>query len=269
MRNIDSLFGRLTFVFAILLSLSASARALDSQELMGISFEQKLGAFVPANVRFLDDHGNEITLGDLFGTRPLILVLGYYQCPMLCTLMGNGLVGALSGMNSEPGKAFDIVWISIDPKETSQMAALKKETCLRHYGRSTGDGWHFLTGTEPSIRKVADTVGFTYRYDPEIQQYAHPSGIVVLTPRGQVSKYLLGINYPPETLQEAVSNAASTKIGSLTNPLLLLCYHFSPIVGKYGWLIVWIVRGLGVATVLCIAGTVIYLARRERKEESA
>ena len=269
MRSRGKLLARFTLFLALLFSSDAPARALDAHELKGVAYEQKLGAFVPLDVRFRDDRGKDIQLGDLFGARPVILVLGYYQCPMLCTLTGNGLVGALSGMKLEPGKAFEIVWISIDPKETSKMAALKKESYFRHYGGGPGDGWHFLTGTEPSIRKVAESVGFTYRYDPEIRGYAHASGIVILTSQGQISKYLLGINYPSEALQKAISNAAETKVGSLTNQLLLLCYHFSPIVGKYGWLIVWIVRGLGVVTVLCVAATVVYLARRERKEESA
>jgi protein SCO1/2 len=269
MRSTGNLFAQITLVLALLLSPSPPARALDVRELKGVTYEQKLGAFVPLDVRFRDDHGKEIRLGDLFENRPILLVLGYYQCPMLCTLTGSGLVGALSGMKSEPGEAFGIIWISIDSEETPQMAALKKESYFKHYGRGTADGWHFLTGKNSSIRKVANAVGFRYRYDPEIRQYAHASGIVVLTPQGQVSKYLLGINYPSETLQEAILNAAKTKVGSLTNQLLLLCYHFSPIVGKYGWLIVWIVRGLGVVTVLCIAATVVHLVRRERKEGPA
>ena len=261
---------RLLLLFVLSLISSASAFALDAQDLEPVNFEQKLGATIPLGVTFRDDHGREVELGELFEARPVLLVMGYYQCPMLCTLTGNGLVGALSGMRAEPGDDFEIVWISIDPMETTDMAAMKKESYFRHYGRGTADGWHFLTGKEETIRKIADAIGFEYRYDPEIQQYAHASGIVVLTPAGRISKYLLGINYPSETLQQAITDASQTKVGKLSSPLLLLCYHFSPIIGKYGWLILWLVRGLGAVTIIAIAGAVIHFTRRERtKEETA
>lgn len=242
----------------------SSSQVISDDTLRKIQLDQKLGAQVSLNAEFRDETGNTVRLGDYFTTKPVILVLGYYGCPMLCTFVLNGMIGSLQDMQWEIGNQFEVVNISIDPNETPTLAAAKKRTYLRRYGRPNASrGWHFLTGDESAIRRVADEVGFNYLYDPATKQYAHPSGLVILTPQGKVSHYLSGVIYSSEELNTALVDAAGHKIGSPIQQLFLLCFHYSPISGKYGPFIMIIVRVFGVAVLLALGGTVAAMIRRE------
>jgi protein SCO1/2 len=185
---------------------------------------------------------------------------------MLCTLVLNGMVESLQDLKLDMGKQFTVVNVSIDPHETPELAAAKKKTCLKRYGRKgAAAGWHFLTGAEPAVKQLADEVGFRYAYDPSIKQYAHPSGIIILTPEGKVARYFFGINYSPKELAAALKQARTNQTGSPIEQLILLCFHYSPVTGKYGNLIMTIVRGCGVATLVGLAGAIVLVSRRRQK----
>jgi protein SCO1 len=254
----------LIFVCAVLV-FSTSAQSLTENQLSQISFDQKLNSQVSLNLPFRDENGKSVTLQNYFGTKPVVLVLGYYQCPMLCTLTFNGMVEALNDMRWSIGRDFTVVHVSIDPKETPELAAAKKQSYVRKYGRAgAAAGWHFLMGDEPAIRQLADEVGFHYAYDPSIKQYAHPSGLVILTPDGKVAKYFFGVKFLPAELYASLQDASKSKVGSPIERLVLLCFHYSPIHGKYGALIMSIVRILGAVTLVGIAWLFIAMFRRER-----
>jgi protein SCO1 len=247
------------------LVLSGAAQTLTENQLSQISFDQRLNSQVSLDLPFRDESGKSVTLRDYFGGKPVVLVLGYYQCPMLCTLTFNGMVEAMNDMKWTIGREFAVVHVSIDPAETPGLAAAKKETYLKRYGRAGADaGWHFLTGDEPNIRKLADEVGFHYAYDASIKQYAHPSGLVILTPDGKVAKYFFGVTFSPAQLYGALQDASKRKVGSPIERLVLLCFHYSPIKGKYGALIMNVVRILGAGTLLGMGWIFIAMLRRER-----
>jgi protein SCO1/2 len=255
-------------LFCAALVISARAQSLTDAQLTRISFDQKLGAQISLDLPFRDENGKAVTLRDYFGRKPVVLVLGYYQCPMLCTLTFNGMVESMNDMKWSIGNQFNVVHVSIDPKETPELAAAKKQTYLRRYGRpGAGAGWHFLTGDEPAIRKLADEVGFHYAYDPAVKQYAHPSGLVILTPEGKTAKYLFGVSFAPAEVYAALQGASDHKVGSPIERLVLLCFHYSPIHGKYGALIMIIVRILGAITLAGMVWLGLALVARERKRK--
>ncbi len=234
-----------------------------------VRFEQKLDAQVPANLSFTDSTGKAVTLGDYFGDKPIILDLGYYECPMLCSLVRNGLFESLKQLDFTVGQDFTVLIVSIDPGETPDIAEVKRRASMMDYGRSTStDGWNFLVGPEDSIKQLADTVGFKYVYDAEIDQYAHPSGVVILTPEGRVSRYFYGIEFPPTTLRLGLVEAAANKIGSPVDQLLLACYHYDPVSGEYTLAIMNIIRIIGVATVALVGGAVFFMVRRDSRKSS-
>src|SRR5689334_3182223 len=229
------LFGLLLGTTVGLASLGCpGAQALSDSALASIEFQQKLNTQVPLNLRFVDETGQAVSLADYFGSKPIVLVPGYYRCPMLCTLVLNGLVESLDGMRWGAGREFTVINISIDPQEQPSLAAAKKQTYLKRYGRADASaGWHFLTGKEPEIRVLADAVGFGYRFDPVTGQYAHPSGLIILTPEGKVARYFFGVHFSSQQLYEALKASASNKIGSPIQKLILLCFHYNPLTGKY------------------------------------
>jgi protein SCO1/2 len=250
-----------------LVSLVANASELTDSALRQIRFDQKINAQIPLDAAFRDETGKTVRLGDYFGKKPVILVLGYYGCPMLCTLVLNGLVETMQDLKSSVGNQFDVLDVSISPSETPQLAAAKKREYLRHYGRPGADaGWHFLTGGEPVIRRLSDAVGFHYAYDSGAKQYAHPSGFIVLTPQGKVSRYFFGVNFRGQELNDALKDASANRAGSPIRQLLLLCFHYSPITGKYGALIVNSVRAIGIATFL---GLAIFVTRSLRSDHKS
>jgi len=218
--------------------------------LKDVGFEQKLNAIVPADIPFVDETGKNVTIGQYFGKRPVVLALVYYECPQLCTLVLNGLVGSLETINFDAGNQFDVVAVSFDAGETPALAAAKRDLYLKRYRRpSAASGFHFLTGRPESIARLTDAVGFRLKYDEAIDQFAHAAGITILTPQGHVSRYLYGIEYAPRDLRLALVEAGDGKIGSLADQALLFCYHYDPITGKYGFAVMSLVRLGGILTV--------------------
>ena len=233
-----------------------------------VGFDQHLGDPLPLDLAFRDEAGREVRLGDYFGARPVILNLAYYRCPMLCTLVLNGIASSAGALSLAMGRDYDVVTVSIDPRETPQMAAAKKNGYLKEYSQlGKASGWHFLTGDEASIKRLADAVGFRYVYDPAKDQYAHPSGVVVATSAGKIAQYFFGIEYAPRDLKLSLVAASSGKIGSIADRLMLLCYSYDPATGHYGAASLTLIRMGGVATVLALGAFVVAMLRREAGEK--
>lgn len=260
---------RLLAVPFLALSCSSSLAQQQSQfDPFGeIRIEQRLGEKLPLEPSFTDQDGREVRLSRYFGERPVLLALLYYECPMLCNLVLNGIVRSVQTLPQLPGKDFELVAISIDPRETPELARSKLDGYLRLYGKpGTEAGWHFLVGGEESIRAVADAVGFRYRYDEGIGEYAHAAGIVVATPSGELARYFYGVEYPARDLRLALVEASQGKLGSKVDQLLLLCYRYDPTTGKYGFVILKVLRGAAIATVLVLFGSLWLMLRRERAQ---
>ncbi|MCX6549551.1 MAG: SCO family protein [Acidobacteria bacterium] len=237
----------------------------DILEKVGI--DQKLNAQVPLDAAFRDEQGRQVSLGDYFGKRPVVLALVYYECPMLCTQVLNGAVAAFKVMNFTAGDEFEVVTVSFNPKETPAMASSKKTTYINKYGRpEAAAGWHFLTGDKPAIDALANAVGFRYVFDQASQQYVHASAIMVLTPQGRVSKYFYGIEYPPKDIRLGLIEASGGKIGNPVDQVLLYCYHYDPHSGKYSMVVMNVLRVAGVATVGTIVGFVGLMWSRDRRK---
>jgi protein SCO1/2 len=230
-----------------------------------IGIDQRLHQQVPLDLVFNDETGREVPLGEFFGKRPVILALVYYECPMLCTQVLNGVVSALGVLSFDVGREYDVIAVSINPKETPALAAQKKQAYLDRYKRpQTAAGWHFLTGKEENIQRLAAAVGFRYAFDEEIQQYAHGAGIEILTPRGVVSKYFYGIEYSARDIKFGLIEASEERIGTAIDSVLLLCYHYDPATGKYGATAIAAVRIGAVATVLAFLTFLFVSLRKER-----
>ncbi len=233
--------------------------------LQKVKFEQRLDEQVPLHLSFADETGKTVTLNDYFGDKPVILVLAYYRCPMLCTLVLNGLVQGLLDVPFNAGRDFQVVIVSIDPRETPELAAEKKKTYLSRYGRAGADeGWHFLTGAEPAIDRLTSNVGFRYAYDATRDEFAHASGIILLTPRGRISRYFYDVKFPGRDLRLGLVEASEHRIGSPVDQVLLFCFHYDPADGKYGAAVMNFVRLGGVLTLLALASFLAFLWRRER-----
>jgi protein SCO1/2 len=231
-----------------------------------VGIDQKLDRPVPLDLEFSDEDGRTVRLGEYLGTRPVVLALVYYECPMLCTQVLNGLVGSLEALTFTPGQEFEVVVLSFDPGETPAMAAEKKRTYMRRYGRpDSASGWHYLTGREEAIAALADAVGFRYAYDEAIDQYAHPAAITVLTADGRISKYLYGIEFAPRDLRLALVEAGEGRIGTAVDQALLFCYHYDPETGTYGLVVMNLVRVGGVLTVVGLGAFILLTLRRERR----
>jgi len=228
-----------------------------------VGFEQKLNEPIPMDVVFKDESGRDIALGDYFTGKPVILNLVYFRCPMLCNMAMDGLIRSLRGMNLSAGQDFTVVTVSFDPREGPTLAAGARDTALRRYGREgAADGWHFLTGDQPSIDTLADAVGFDYTWDEQRGQYAHPAVLVVATPDGKLSRYFSGIEYPARDLRLGLVEASDGKIGTAADHVLLMCYQYDPTTGKYGLVIMNIIRIAGTATLLLLAASIYMMATR-------
>lgn len=259
----------LTCLAALVFLLAPNPLRADVPPSQGVSFEQKLNAQVPLDCSFRDETGQTVRLGDYFTDKPVILVLAYYRCPQLCTQVLNGLVQAILEIDAKPNKDYRILTVSFDARETPKLAAAKKRVYVEErYGRPGGvEAWHFLTGDEKSIKSLTDAVGFHFRYDPKFDQFAHASGIMVLTPQGRVSRYLYGIEYNPRDLELSLVEASSNKIGTPTDYFLLLCFlHYDETLGKYTPAVLKMVRVGGVLTVLGIVLMVGLMLRSERRQ---
>ena len=239
--------------------------------LKDVRIDQKLDTAVPLDLPFVDEHGKDVTLAQYFGgSRPAVLALVYYECPMLCTQVLNGLFSSIEPLKLDAGRDFDIIVVSFDPGETPAMAMAKKTSYLKHYQRPTADaGIHFLTGRQPAIDTLADAVGFRYAYDAAIDQYAHPAAVTVLTPKGHVSKYLYGVEFAPMDFRFAMVSAGEGQIGTVIDQALLYCFHYDPATGKYSVAIMTWVRLAGVLTLFGIMAFIFVHLRRERRQNGA
>ncbi len=257
----------ITFVawFAVLLWMPAVALAQGGKPnpAEGVAFEQRMGEQVPLDARFIDEQGVEVRLGQFFTAgQPVVLVMSYYECPMLCSFVREGVLAALQQVTLTAGQDFQVVNISIDPLETPMMAANVKTLTLQRYARpGAAQGWHFLTGSEEQIRRVADAIGFKYYYDETIDQYAHAAGFVVLTPQGKTARYFFGIEFNASDLRLGLVEASSGKVGNVIDQILLLCYQYNPVTGKYTPTIMTILRIAGVLTVIGIITLIVTLSR--------
>jgi protein SCO1 len=258
---------------AAALLVAACAAPLWAQDVrvnpfQSVGFDQKLNEPVPLDLWFRDEEGRRVRLGEYFGRRPVLLMLVYYECPMLCTLALNGLVRSLKPLSFDVGKEFEIVTVSIDPDETPELAAAKKAVYLESYGRrGAAAGWHFLTGEPEPIRQLADSVGFRYAKDEQTGEYAHAASVVVLTPEGRTARYSFGIEHATRDLRWALIEAAAERIGSRVDHVLMLCFRYDPATGKYSIVITRILR---LAAILTAAAVVLFIAvslYRERRAQ--
>ena len=230
--------------------------------LLNVGIEQRLNQQIPADLKFTDEYGKGVTLGQYFGKRPMILNLVYYQCPMLCGEVLAGLTSAMKVMTLEPAKDFDVLTVSFNPKETPEMAAAKKQVYLQRYRRNGAEqGWHFLTGSEESIAALTKAAGFQYQYDPKSNQYAHATAIVVLTPEGKVSQYFYGVEFAPKDLRLGLVQASNHQIGTVVDQVLLYCYHYDPNTGKYSAVIARVLKVAGLITMVLLGGLLLVMFR--------
>ena len=233
--------------------------------LQNVGIEQHLDGQVPPDLTFVDDSGRTVKLGDYFGKKPLILNLVYYNCTMLCGEVLSGLTGSMKMVKFDIGNEFDVLTVSFNPNETPAIAAAKKQDYLKRYGRaSAASGWHFLTGPAESINALTKAVGFQYQYDPKINQYAHATALMVLTPQGRISRYFYGVDYPPKDLRMGLVEASQGKIGNAVDQVLLYCYHYDPATGKYGAIVSNILR-LGAGLTILMLGLLLFILFRLEK----
>lgn len=260
-----------TAATAVLLALAGAVAAQAETGLppilRDVGFDQRLGEQVPLDLPFRDEAGHTVTLRQYLGDKPVLLVPAYYECPMLCTLVLNGVVSALRALPFDIGREFRVVTVSFNPTETSELAAAKKAKYLTEYRRPGADaGWHFLVGDESSIRPLLASIGFRYAWDDAAKQYAHASGVVVLTPGGRVSHYFYGVEYPPRDLRLAFVEASNERIGSFVDQLLLFCFHYDPTTGRYSRVALNAVRLGGVLTMLALGTFIFVMLRRDRRQ---
>jgi protein SCO1/2 len=231
----------------------------------GVGIDQNLNAQIPLELTFKDETGQTVRLGQYFRQKPVVLALVYYECPGLCDMVLNGLTHSMEQVTLNLSRDFEVVTVSFNPKENWQLAASKKANYVEKYQRQgAAEGWHFLTGQEENIKKLADAAGFHYKYDPLSKQFAHAAGIMVLTPDGRIARYFYGIEYKPRDLRLGLVEASQHRIGSPVDAVLLFCYHYDPATGKYGFVITRVIRTLGSATVLALGALIFILIRNDR-----
>ncbi len=257
------------FVAAMAAVLGVTGLAQGQSGLPGplreVGFDQNIGAALPLLAEFRDESGERVALGRYFGSRPVLLSLVYYECPMLCTMSLNGLVSSLRALDMQPGRDFEIVTVSFEPREGPELAAAKKAHYVEEYGRAgAAEAWHFLTGDADAIRALTETVGFRYVWDEASKQYAHASGAMVATPDGKLARYFYGIEYSPRDLRLGMVEASAGKLGGVVDQVLLYCYRYDPEAGSYAAAALNIVRAGGVAMVLLIAAGILWMRRQER-----
>jgi protein SCO1/2 len=238
--------------------------------LKDVGIDQKLDVQVPPDLVFRDAEGRDVRLGDYFGKRPMILALVYYKCPMLCTMVLNDLTRAMNSMKMNCGEQFDILTVSFDPNETPSLAVDKKNQYIRAYRRAHAEqGWHFLTGSQASITTLTNAVGFRYAWDPKFKQFAHASGLIILTPEGKTSRYFYGIDYAPSDLQLSLDEASHGKETSVSDRILLFCFHYDPTTGRYSLMITRLVQLGGIVTCLLLGSYMFWMFHRDRSHRGA
>jgi protein SCO1 len=249
---------------------SGTPSASLPQPLREIGFDQNLDQHIPLDTTFRDESGQTVQLARYFGRRPVVMLFAYYDCPMLCTQVISGLASALNVLSLKPGQDFEIVTVSFDPRDTPASASAKKAHFIERYRKpGASDAWHFLTGDQPSIDRLTKAAGFRYVWDDATRQFAHPSGVIVLTPDGRLARYLFGIEYGPRDLRFGIIEASEGRVGNPADALILYCYHYDPMTGRYGLVIMRVIRIAGVLTVLGMAAFIIAMTRRERRSQRA
>jgi len=234
-----------------------------------VSIAQRLNEPIPSEIIFRDENGQTVRLGDYFGTKPIVLSLVYFDCPALCTEVLNGELRTMKAISLDLGKDFDAITISFEPKDTPELAKAKRDVYAGQYGRPGARGnWHFLTGDQPSIDALTQAAGFHYAYDSASRQYAHAAAILVLTPHGRIARYFYGVQYPGRDVRLGLVEASEGKIGTPTDHALLYCYQYDPATGKYGLVVMNVVRAAGVLTVLILGIFMFVMFRRERNHPS-
>ena len=278
-RFVCALLLLLPFAFFLITSVPASAQSWGQgppprhapipagekpRDLEDVRIDQRLDEPLPLDALFRDESGNEVKLGAYFGSKPVVLALVYYSCPMLCNQVLNGMTSGLEVLKAfSIGKEFEVVTVSFDPRETPELARQKKETYINWYKREgAAEGWHFLTGDQSSIERLTQAVGFHYKWDEKTTQFIHASGIVIATPDGKLARYFYGIEYAPKDLRLGLVEASAGKIGSPVDQLLLYCYHYDPASGKYGAVVMNMIRLGGVATLIAIIAMFIVFRMR-------
>jgi protein SCO1/2 len=259
-------------VVALLLA-SASAQILGGPDtkhtkppgLENVGIDQRLNEQVPLDLQFKDEKGNTVQLGKYFREgRPVVINLVYYRCPMLCGEVLNGLAAALKVLKFTPGQEFEVVTLSIDPREGTDLAAAKKDTYIKKVGRpAAAEGWHFLTGEKEQIDALADAIGWHYQYDSRTDQYAHAAGVVLVTPTGKIAQYYYGVEYSARDMRLGIIEASQNKIGTLADEVTLYCFHYDPRTGRYGAVVTNIMRLAGLTTVAVLGSFLIVMFRRE------
>ena len=281
-RSGSSIAAMLLCLVASVPSLSAQVSRYDEKQmgqrsdrppeiLNGVGIAQHLNQQLPLNLTFTDDAGRQVQLSSYFGKRPAILALVYYQCPMLCSEELNGLTGALQMVNFVPGKDFDVLVVSIDPSEGTDLAAAKKRSYLKRYGHpETADGWHFMTGTQPNIDALTKAVGFGYVKIPgpdgKLNQFAHASSIQIVTPQGKLAQYYMGVEYSPKDLRLGLVEASANRIGSPVDNILTYCYHYDPQTNKHSLIVARVVQLGGGLTVVLLGGFMLVMFRRDVRQ---
>jgi protein SCO1/2 len=233
--------------------------------LAGVGIDQKLDQQLPLDVMLKDEYGRDVKLRDYFHAgKPVLLAPVYYRCPMLCTQILNGVAGSLKTISLNAGEDFEVVAVSFDPKDNAEIAAAKKQTYLKRYGRpNSANGWHLLTGDAANVKQLMDAMGYRYQYDPKTDQYAHASGIMIATPQGRLSRYFYGIEYPGRDVRLGLVEASQNKIGNPVDQILLFCFHYDPATGKYGAVAMNILRAAGAGFVLICGGFLAIVLRRD------
>jgi protein SCO1/2 len=238
-----------------------------------VGIDQKLNEQLPLDLSFRNEKGETVKLGQYFGKKPVVMALVYYECPMLCNQMLNGMISAFRVMAFKPGEEFDVVTVSFDPRETPANAAAKKKTYIDYLPEakraSAANGWHFLTGDAANIDAITKAIGFRYNFDEATNQFAHASAIYVATPHGRLARYFYGIEYAPRDLRLGLIEASENKIGSPMDQLMLYCYHYDPATGRYGAAVINLIRAGGVVTLIAIAALLLTLRRRGSHQHQA
>lgn len=266
-RNVMCAVPMALFVAAAVSAQPGTPAAEVPSQLREVGFDQNLNQMLPLDVEFADEHGRVVRIGDHFGKRPVVLAFVYYGCPMLCVQSLSSLAATLGVLAEDPGEDFEVVSVSIDPRETPALARDKKAHYVERSGKpSIGMGWHFLTGTEANIRRLTAAAGFRYAWDAAQNQFAHPAGVIVATRDGKLSRYLFGIDYGPRDLRLAILDASEGKISSPLKRALLYCYHYDLATGRYSLAIMRVVQLAGAATVLSLGAMIVVWTRRERRQ---
>jgi protein SCO1/2 len=235
-----------------------------------IGFDQNIGRSLPLDTAVRDETGRTVRLAEYFGKRPVVLIFAYYSCPMLCAQVINGMASALGVLSLQPGTDLEIVTISFDPRDTAETAKTKKAGYLERYSRpGAAAASHFLTADQPAIDRLTKAAGFRYVWDEQTRQFAHPTGVIVLTPDGRFARYLFGIEYGPRDLRLALVEASAGKVGTAVDTLLLYCYHYDPMTGRYGFVVIRALRVAAGATVLALGTFVFVMVRREKRQAGA